>query len=154
MVLDHMNLASKMARNKSISSPPSVSFEELESAAYMGLVDAASKFDPSKGFAFSSYAMFRIEGEMKDYMRKSLIGGHVRLINEGEDFSDNKDSEKEDLDFSCLSSKEAKILRLYYFDNKAMKEIGFIEGIGESRVSQILKLCRKKLKKHMYRRIL
>lgn len=152
MVLDHMKLASRMARRKSLSSPPSVSFDELESAAYMGLVDAASRFDPSRGFAFSSYAMVRIEGEMKDCMRKSILGGRIRLINEGEDFCDET-PEKEDVDFSCLDAKEAKILRLYYFENRAMKEIGLLEGVGESRISQILASCRNKLKKHMSRRI-
>jgi DNA-directed RNA polymerase specialized sigma subunit len=139
-----------MARIKSLSVPPCISFEELESAAYMGLVDAATKFNPRLGFAFSSYARMRIDGEMKDYMRLSLIGNGVRLISDGEDFPCPEPSGW-DVDLSCLDDREAKILRLYYIDNKAMKEIGSSEGISESRISQILCSCRKKLKRHMSR---
>jgi len=150
MVLSHMPLACKMARIKSLSAPPCISFEELESAAYMGLVDAAIRFNPGLGFAFSSYAKIRIDGEMRDYMRTSLVGRRVRLISEGEDFPEN-DADAPDLDLSCLDENEAKIVRLYYIDNMAMKEIGFFEGVSESRISQILKTCRNKLKRHMSR---
>lgn len=151
LILNHLKFASKLAKIKSLSSPPQISFEELQSAAYMGLVKAAEKFDPSMGFAFSSYARFRINGEMKDFMRTSLIGSKVRLINEGEDFENRisvEDSQFE-FNFSCLSSKEIKILNLYYIDNVSMKKIGIIEGVSESRVSQILNSCRKKIKKYL-----
>jgi len=150
MVIDYMPLASNMARIKSLSAPPCISFDELESAAYMGLVDAALKFDPGRGSAFSSYARIRIDGEMRDYMRLSMVGDRIRLISEGEDFP-SKQSTNDELDLSCLDDKEAKILRLYYIDNKAMKEIGFSEGVSESRISQILCSCRKKLKRHITR---
>lgn len=151
MVIDHMPLASKMAKIKSFSAPPCVSFEELESAAYMGLVDAASRFDPEKGFPFSSYARTRIDGEMKDYMRLSLVGKRVRLIAEGEDFPAKEKEPGQSVDLSCLDNREAKIIRLYYIDDKAMKEIGSTEGVSESRISQILDSCRKKLKRHLLR---
>ena len=36
--------------------------EELESTAYMALVEAAQRFDPSRGVGFSSYARHRIRG--------------------------------------------------------------------------------------------
>lgn len=148
MVLDHMALASKLARIKSLSAPSCISFDELQSAAYMGLVDAASKFDPDRGCPFSSYARMRIDGEMKDYMRGSLVGARVRFMSDGEDFP-ALSSIAPDVDMSCLDDKEAKIVRLYYFDSKAMKEIGFSEGVSESRVSQILNSCRKKLERHL-----
>lgn len=149
IILDYMNFASKLARIKSLSAPPQISFEELESAAYMGLVDAASKFDPKKGFAFSSYARLRIDGEMKDYMRSSLIGACVRVMDDGEDFPEGRGSESEgfDLDTSCLDDREVKILNLYYLDRRPMKEIGASEGVSESRISQILDSCRNKLRK-------
>lgn len=150
IVLDHMPLACKMAKIKSLSAPPSVSFEELKSAAYMGLVDAALKFDPNRGSAFSSYARTRIDGEMKDFMRRSLFGSRTRPIMDGEDFPEMRDEvPRLDLDLSCLSPRETKILGLYYIDRKAMKEIGVSEGVGESRVSQILDSCRRKLKRHL-----
>lgn len=153
IILNHLKFASKLARIKSLSSPPQVSFEELESAAYMGLVKAAERFNPDLGFAFSSYARFRINGEMKDYMRSCLIGSKskVRFINQGEDF-EIKSSIDDDFNFnfsSFLNSRETKIVNLYYINSISMKEIGIDEGISESRVSQILNSCRKKIKKHL-----
>lgn len=153
LVLDNIVLASKLARIKSFSAPPSVSFEELQSAAYMGLVDAASKFDPSMGCAFSSYARIRIEGEMKDYMRLSMFGDRIRPFLDGEDFtSTNRSLPELNLDLSRLSDKESKILHLYYLESRTMREIGVSEGVSESRISQVLSACRKKLGRSSKRR--
>ena len=69
LVIDYMPLADNLAKKKSQSVPKSISLDELKSAAYMGLVDAASKFDDKKGVPFSCYARIRISGEMKDYLR-------------------------------------------------------------------------------------
>jgi RNA polymerase sigma factor (sigma-70 family) len=149
-----MPLASVMARKKSLSAPPHVSFEELQSAAYMGLVDAARRFDASKGFAFSSFARLRIEGEMKDHMRLSMLCDKIRLISDGEDFESRSELTPSDigLDISFLEDRERKMLLLYYLESKTMKEIGDGEGLSESRVSQIIGSCRKKLKKVHERR--
>ena len=150
-----MPLACRMAKKKSLSAPPHVSFEELQSAAYMGLVDAASRFDPSKGFAFSSFARLRIEGEMKDHMRLSMLCESTRLIADGEDFeSSSRTANSFDigLDISFLGEREMKMLLLYYSENRTMKEIGDAEGISESRVSQIMASCKRRIKMAQQRR--
>lgn len=149
LVLDHIPLALKMARRRSLCAPPNVSLDDLRSAAYMGLVDAASKFDPSMGNKFSSYAMIRMDGEMKDCMRSIFMGGRTRPISEGEDFPCESVRSGPELDLSCLDDSESKLVRLYYFEDKTMKDIGSSEGLSESRVSQILKSSRRKLKKKM-----
>lgn len=151
LVLDHIPLALKMARRRSFSAPPNVSLDDLRSAAYMGLVDAASRFDPSRGFAFATYARLRIDGEMTDHMRSSLFGPETRPITDGEDFPHPSSPEPPHVDLSCLDSREARIVRLHYFDNRTLKEIGVSEGVGESRISQILGECRKKLKRKLNR---
>ncbi|HEV8322082.1 MAG TPA: FliA/WhiG family RNA polymerase sigma factor [Myxococcota bacterium] len=49
--------------------PPHVLVEDLISAGYLGLIDAASKFDPARGIPFAAYAEIRMRGAMIDELR-------------------------------------------------------------------------------------
>lgn len=51
-----------------------VNYDELQSAAYLGLVEAADNFDLEKGVSFESFAKFRIIGAIKDYLREISWG--------------------------------------------------------------------------------
>lgn len=46
-------------------------FNDIISAGNLGLVDAAKKFDPYKGFRFISYAVWHIRKEMIEYLAKN-----------------------------------------------------------------------------------
>ncbi len=46
-----------------------VSFEDLYSAGVTGLVEAAERFDPNRGVAFTTYAYYRIRGAVLDSRR-------------------------------------------------------------------------------------
>jgi len=43
---------------------------ELDSAADLGLVEAATAFDPSRGVQFTTFSYYRIRGAIYDYLRK------------------------------------------------------------------------------------
>ncbi len=43
--------------------------EELESTAYMALVEAAQSFDPDRKVGFGTFARFRIRGALRDFQR-------------------------------------------------------------------------------------
>lgn len=49
--------------------PSSMEFEDLLSAGAVGLVQALESYDPTRGFAFSSFALPRIRGAMRDELR-------------------------------------------------------------------------------------
>lgn len=49
--------------------PASTDWEELYSAGVMGLIEAAQKFDASRGYTFETFASFRIRGAMQDSLR-------------------------------------------------------------------------------------
>ena len=53
-----------------------IEYEELYSAGCEGLIKAADHFDPSRGFAFSTYAVPVILGEIKRLFRE---GGSVKV---------------------------------------------------------------------------
>lgn len=83
LVLDHVFFAEQIANNWFKKTPPQIQLDELKSAAYMGLCDAATRHDYQRDF--KAFAAFRIVGEIKDYLRslrwsKSAI---VELFAEG-----------------------------------------------------------------------
>jgi RNA polymerase sigma factor for flagellar operon FliA len=46
--------------------PANVELDDLISAGYLGLVEAAAEYDPSRGIQFETYAKYRIRGAMLD----------------------------------------------------------------------------------------
>jgi DNA-directed RNA polymerase specialized sigma subunit len=67
LVLEHIAFAEKIATSWYKKTPPQVRLDELKSAAYMGLCDAATRHDWNRDF--KAFAAFRIIGEIKDYLR-------------------------------------------------------------------------------------
>jgi len=79
LVEKHLTLAENLARRRFQTVHRSVQYGELLSAAYLGLLDAAEKFDASKAneqakYPFRCYASARIQGEMNDYLRSCNWG--------------------------------------------------------------------------------
>ena len=48
-----------------------VEFEELMSLANAGLAEAASRFDPSRGVSFATFAWYRVQGSIVDGLRSA-----------------------------------------------------------------------------------
>jgi RNA polymerase sigma-B factor len=60
-------LVRKVAHQLANQSP--LPFEDLEQIGYIGLITAAERFDPTQGYAFSSFAIPYIKGEMLHFLR-------------------------------------------------------------------------------------
>lgn len=54
----------------SVNIPSNVQKDDLESYAYLGLLDAIHKFEPERALKFDTYASFRVRGSIIDGLRK------------------------------------------------------------------------------------
>lgn len=70
VVLDHLPLVKAIAIRVHENLPVHVDLDDLVHAGVLGLFDAATKFNPDKQVAFSSYAKHRIKGAILDSLRQ------------------------------------------------------------------------------------
>jgi RNA polymerase sigma factor for flagellar operon FliA len=69
VLLEHLPIVRFLARRIHERLPQHVDIEDLVSAGVVGLMDAFTKFDPTKNVQFRSYAQFRIRGAILDSLR-------------------------------------------------------------------------------------
>ena len=74
LVEEHIGLARYLARRFGGRGEPT---EDLEQVAYVGLLLAAKRFDPDRGFEFVRFAAPTISGELKRHLRDKAWGAHV-----------------------------------------------------------------------------
>jgi RNA polymerase sigma factor (sigma-70 family) len=160
LIENYLPLANKLAIEKKKSLPSWVSLDDLKSAAYFGLVDAANKFDPERFISFGTYAKWRINGEMLDFIRESCRDTErcsISLDEQDENGvslaskipqgvpTENFNEFFEDLT-KHLADLDRNILMMYYVEDMSLKEIGGKIGVSESRVSQLLKRSRENVR--------
>ncbi len=66
----HAPLVNRIARHLLARMPANVQLDDLVQSGMIGLLDAASKYDKTKGASFETYAGIRIQGAMLDEVRK------------------------------------------------------------------------------------
>jgi RNA polymerase sigma factor (sigma-70 family) len=131
--------------------------DELRSAAYLALVQAARTFDPARKVNFATYARHRIRGALRDYLRfwlsESWRGeGSARLVCRG--YGDSVElqgrvigveaekpvgAEIETLEaveswLRRLPRLHALACRLIYMSGKSQEEVGRLLGYNRSQV--------------------
>lgn len=79
LILSHLPLAKYLVKRMAAHLPPYLDDEELMSAAIMGLISSAERFEPSRGIQFKTYAEQRIKGMIMDELRsKDWLSRSVR----------------------------------------------------------------------------
>ncbi len=71
LIEEHFDLAVGMARRMARRLPTSVAREDLESAALLGLTEAAARYDDSRQEPFMGFAIKRVRGAILDYLRRN-----------------------------------------------------------------------------------
>lgn len=70
LIRENMPLVELVVQRMVPQVPSFMTKEDMVSAAMVGLVDAANKFDPVKGVKFKTFAEYRVRGAIFDEMRK------------------------------------------------------------------------------------
>lgn len=79
--LAYMPLVKMIADGLKDKFPGHVDVNDLISTGYIGLLDAISKFDPSRDIKFESYSVMRIRGEILDSIRhQDIVPRQVRIL--------------------------------------------------------------------------
>lgn len=163
LVLDYVSLADKLAGKRKRTLPKFVDIEELRSAAYMGLVEAAGRYDAAFGVLFSTFAYRRIMGAMQDHLRAQGFvkeGERSPFLSLdspiGEDGVSLKDTVEARSESNVGEAFEAVTVKLdpqakavlwdYFIDEHSMKEVGEKFGVSESRISQLVKSYKDRIR--------
>jgi RNA polymerase sigma factor (sigma-70 family) len=166
LVEQHIPWANKLAHRKKKTLPKFIDLEEIKSAAYMGLVEAASRYNPELNVEFTTFSYQRIWGAIHDYLREQgwmKRGEYQQMLsldldtahNDGEtctlgDLVEAKPESDTEESFEVITLKmdnQAKsVLKHYFVDEYSMKEVGQKFGVSESRVSQLIKLYKKQIR--------
>jgi RNA polymerase sigma factor FliA len=69
LILSGLPYVEGIARKICLTVPISIELDDLRSEGNIGLIDAATRYDPQRG-DFEPYAKIRIRGAIRDYLRK------------------------------------------------------------------------------------
>lgn len=101
-VADHTKLAHLIAHKyKHVAEKLNVDYDDLYQVALIGVWKATQKFDPDKGFTFSTFASSIAINQIKMHLRSQMTGKYQigNPISEQEGFMDHLSSTKADADF-------------------------------------------------------
>ncbi|MGN1029745.1 MAG: sigma-70 family RNA polymerase sigma factor [Bacilli bacterium] len=172
-VEDHLGLAKAIAFNFYKILKSKYTYEEIESTAYLGLIEAAKKFDESKGFKFSTYATHHVVGRIKRMYRddkwynlKRGVKHDMKSLNfviDPEHNTEMQDILKDEINIeedvvneltvkkllASLNEKDKKIIYLYFYEQLSQQEISEIVNIHQASVSRTLKTSLIKMRKQL-----
>ncbi|MDX1451891.1 MAG: RNA polymerase sigma factor FliA [Oleiphilaceae bacterium] len=147
LVRKHAPLVKRIAHHLMARLPASVQVEDLIQAGMIGLLEAARKYEASKGAAFETYAGIRIRGAMMDEVRKGdwvprsvhrnarRISEAIKLIEdrEGRDARDEEIAAELSMTldeyFACL--KDSNSGKLFSLEEVSEHGDGAIEAFAE-----------------------
>ena len=141
--------------------------EEIISAATEGLFEASKTFDPNHKthakFPFKRFAYYRVVGTIRDYLRwrssfkkkRKFNPIIIQLSHEHKKLADDR-SDVEKLDQEAVEfiwsmvekhvwGEPQRVLKMV-MRGLTQAEIGKVMGVSESRVSQLIKIARERLK--------
>lgn len=166
LVEQNLKLATLIALDHHRALPPHVELDDIEQAARIGLIEAALRFDASRGATFQTFARWRINGAIRDYLRgldavskedRARINAgeasEVVHLNVDELYMEPRAAQQSPEDASIaaqitaqiatliegLSGRQRTIVREYYYHERPMAAIGESLGVKKARISQVHK---------------
>ncbi len=69
LILEHIPLVQYLVKRMAAKLPPHLDMQDLLSSAMIGLINAADRFDPSRGVLFKTFAEQHVRGTILDELR-------------------------------------------------------------------------------------
>jgi len=142
LIIDNIEFCNRIVFKYYLRVPQHQNKDDFLSEGYLGLCEAALKFDSSQNVPFQCFARIKIQGRLFDFSRRSC-----------KHYFEDSFFEKEYLhieDNFILDSLEGlgkEIVFDYYWNQKSMNEISVERNLSKTRIHQIIKENLKKLKK-------
>ena len=165
LVEQYVPLANKLAFQRKKTLPRFIDIEDLRSAAYLGLVEAANRFNPDLGICFSTFAYPRINGAIIDHLRDlgwlkkgescsitsldaPVADSETNVLGELIAAKEERHDEEEILEVISqnLDDQAKVVLGHYFIDEMSMKTIGEKFGVTEGRISQLIKEYKSRIR--------
>ncbi len=150
LATQHLPVAKVLARRH--AERCSFEIEELQATAYLALVEAAQRYNPSRGIRFATFARHRIDGAIRDTIRTSLL---EQRATQQADFGDDEyparskkgqphfeDRDREFVD--AVDTVESWLKKLPPQHAAACRQI-YVEGLPQARAADWLACSRSRL---------
>jgi RNA polymerase sigma factor (sigma-70 family) len=160
LVLEHLWLVRRIAGRVSKRLPHWIELDDLISDGYVGLVEAAGRFDPTLHASFAAFATIRIRGAILDAYRGRNYPRLMEALSEDHDQLDPTPTPEE----AMIAEQEQQMLReemrrakrclnplqrrtiAQHIAGYSLREIGSTEGRCASWAHGIVHSARRKLK--------
>lgn len=170
----HLGLVRLVAARLAPTLPGRPDPEDLWGDGYLGLAAAAARFDPARGFAFSTYAVPRIEGAIRDGERArrgwrrrtpgkrrvaeaASLDARNAVLPAGAALDDGllADEQLAELRVAlrALPEMERAVLSLRYFEELGQRDVAAVFGVTPGRISQLESRAIARLRRRLRRRL-
>ncbi len=165
LIEQHAALVKRIAHHLLMRLPASVQVDDLIQSGMIGLLEAASKFDDSKGASFETYAGIRIRGAMLDEIRKGdwvprSVHRNARRVSEaikavegrtGRDAHDKEVAQEMGVSIEEYNSmlQDAAGGRLFGFDDIAGAEETLSDGLDGPRAGPFEEVAEGNFQDHL-----
>jgi RNA polymerase sigma factor (sigma-70 family) len=151
----HAGLVRSVARAFVSRLPPCFDLDDLVQEGFIGLIDAADKYDPGLNVPFAAYAFYRVRGAICSSVRRSQWANSTMasIFSDGGELMFEPTSSAPDHDGDLnretrgrqlraalaehLTPRERFVVELYFFEGETLLEAGKRLGVNNSRASQI-----------------
>lgn len=165
LVLEHLDLVPRLARKLRLT-PKSFLWEDAIQAGSVGLVEAATRFDPARGVQFREYAWKFVQGAIADVLNTDSIvrqpRDHLKPLpavefhekhgatetDAEEDAADDLDARRRRHDLRVATGElpvEQAEAALAYFDDTAVATLAGIKGISVRLAHEHLEFAKRAL---------
>ena len=143
----NLGLVGKVVRD--IYCPLHVEKEDLFQEGVLALYLAATKFDPGRGVAFSSFAYMCILNKLRNYIRSQKSNLYIEDLYYQPKVNQVMEEEKIELKetVNTLPLKEKEVIQLLFYQNHTLETAGNKLGVSHTTVARrrdkALKLLQK-----------